>query len=143
LITIKPNEILLKGQGIISPYLNQHGFSFSLSSTGTGSGGEFAAGSFSKQNRIINLHYRYGLGLVSYQIHDHQLSHEDYLRLVGCFGKNHYPGFSTDKLKAFEDLLFDIKHFLNDFMVGSEESFIKHVTNLRANPNMFKGLKGI
>jgi hypothetical protein len=141
--TMQPKEILLNGQEILSPYLNQHGFYFSLTSTGIGSGGEFASGIFSKQNRIINLHYRYGLGLVSYQIDKDQLSHEEYLRLTGNFGKNQYPGFSAEKLKAFENLLYDLMNFCNDFIDGSENIFKEHLLRLRNNPNMFKGLKGI
>ena len=47
--------------------------------------------------------------------------------VLGANGGNHYPGFSAERLSAFEDLKFDLEHFAGDFVLGDGVRFARHV----------------
>ncbi len=114
-MNLKPEQLLIKGAEILSTYLSSLNFNFNLIETGKGSGGHFAHGQFINEDKTIDLHFRWSLGLVSYKINNLILSHEDYIDLVGQHGQNKYPNFSDNPLDAFHCLLFDLKNLLNDF----------------------------
>lgn len=135
-----PKEALLKGVAVLEPLLCPHGFTFQLTTIGKGSGGDFAVGEFSRANRILELHFRYSLGLVTYHIGNCILSHEAYLRYLGRWQQHKYPGFSHDPLEAFRDLGHDIQAFCKDFVCGPGEDFCRFAQEHARNPKKFKGL---
>jgi len=118
-----PEQTLLAGADILSTYLVPLGFRFELSGTGNGSGGSFAYGCFINDDRVIEMHFRYSLGLISYRVGGWSLSHEQYIDLLGRHGENKYPGYSEDPLEAFSDLLYDLKYLLNDFTENNATLF--------------------
>jgi hypothetical protein len=140
---MKPIDYLIEGKSILDPYLNENGFVFTLGTFGLSSGGEYASGIYKKEDRFIELHYRTGLGVIKYHLAEHELDHIDYMKLLKTRGKNHYPGFSKDRLEAFKDLLFDLRTFATDFVSGSGREFIDLSIKLEKNPKLFKGFKGI
>jgi hypothetical protein len=139
---MKPEDILIEGIKILNPFLNKNGFRFTFKEKGRSSGGKYAFGIYSKGNRVIELHYRYGLGLINYSIYNTQLFHTDYMKLLGV-KKNHYPGFSNDPFQAFRDLLYDLENYAGDFISGDGIEFQNLADKLLQNPDMFKGFKGL
>ncbi len=116
-----PEQHLLDGVKVLSPYLEPLGFKFQLVETGKGSGGHLAyghfinsGGLFSKPKRI-ELHFRWSLGLVEYFVGDLALSHQDYVDMLGKHGQNKYPNFSDNPQNAFHCLLWDLENLLNEF----------------------------
>jgi hypothetical protein len=57
------------------------------------------------------------------------------MKLLGVYGKNRYPGFSKDRMQAFEDLLFDIKEYAIDFISGTGDEFKQLEMKFANNPN--------
>jgi hypothetical protein len=112
---VAPEEHLIKGSKILSTYLEPLGFKFLLVTKGQGSGGRFAHGQFVCEDRIIDLHFRYSLGLVSYQADNLILGHEDLIDLLDKKGQNQYPNFSDDPIDAFNCMKWDLKYLLPDF----------------------------
>jgi hypothetical protein len=110
-----PKEQLLAGVDILRPLLEPHGFVFELETVGTGSGGLFASGAFKKDERRLELHFRYSLGLVRYHINQDSLDHETYMRLLGVYGRNQYPDFPQEPLDSFRHLAADIWQLLRRF----------------------------
>lgn len=54
-------ELLKKGSDLLKPVMAANGFSFSLEGQGSGSGGDFAHGSWVKADRKLLYHFRYSL----------------------------------------------------------------------------------
>lgn len=116
------------------------GFQFVLETSGKGSGGEFASGSYRRDDRRLELHFRYSLGLVTYHIGDDSLGHEEYMRFLGVFRNNRYPDFPKDPLDSFENLASDLKSYCSDFLSGAGDQFGQFTAELRRNPNKFVGV---
>lgn len=90
-----------------------------------GSGGEFGETAYTRENRRLELHFRYSLGLVVYHVGTVSLPHEDYMRAVlGRGGANQYPGFSEDPLDGFRHLRHDLARYWSEFLTGSELDFV-------------------
>jgi hypothetical protein len=140
---MNPECILNQGIQILDPFLNVNGFKFQAFESGKGSGGNFASGKYVKNNKIIELSYRYGLGKVRYCLDELNLYHDDYMKLLGVYGKNHYPGFSETPSQAFTDLLYDLENFCGDFIIGEGKDFIELAIKMENNPELFKGFKSI
>ena len=88
-----PLETLRKGTEILGPILSANGFTYCEGLAGHGSGGEYASGKYVKGNRILEIHFRQSLGLVTYYIGSESLRHEVFMRaLLGQGAGNHYPG---------------------------------------------------
>jgi hypothetical protein len=116
--------ILKAGVELLNETMLSCGFVYTPTSAGRGSGGAFAAGEFRRDDRKLELHYRYSLGLVSYHVGSLMLSHEDYMwAVIGTRRHSHYPGFSTDPLDGFRNLLADLKEYGGDFLTGSDAVF--------------------
>jgi len=125
-------DALKMGSDVISDLMLSHGFVFVLTSTGVGSGGPFATGEFRRGNRILELHFRYSLGLVTYRVGGLELSHEDYMwSVVGQRFATQYPGFSADPMDGFRRLLVDLSEHCVDFLSGSDSEFIGYVERAR------------
>jgi hypothetical protein len=116
--SLTPKESLLAGVEILKPTLAPLGFVFEFRTEGRGSGGGFAWGEFVRGDRRLELHYRGNLGLVAYHAADKTVTHEAYMRELGVWGRNHYPGFSDEYLQAFRDLAHDLG-FAQDFTSGT------------------------
>lgn len=127
------SEILQSGAGILSALMTSKSFVYLPGTTGSSSGGNFASGAYVREDRKLEIHYRHGLGLVTYHIGANSLRHETLMRaLLGPDGGNHYPGFSDDPLDAFRDLLYDLEHFAEDFLNGAGLIFEQCLLEARA-----------
>jgi hypothetical protein len=126
---------------ILDPVLNPHGFKFDPGPKGKGSGGVFASGRYVRGDRSLDLHVRQSLGLVTYHIGDGMLDHETYMRFLGSYGRNRYPGFTGTISQVFERLAEDLRDFCADFLMGSGEQFTRFAHELERDPTKFKGLK--
>ena len=129
-----------EGIKLLTPFMKTSGFSFHFDGSGSSSGGQFARGRFTRNDRTLELHFRVSLGLVTYRIGTASLGHEHYMRLLGAGGRNRYPGFSDDPLQAFRDLEHDLRNFCTDFLTGSGEEFQMLAKEFESNPKMFSGL---
>jgi hypothetical protein len=119
---VSPLDSLTKGRASLDPLLNSAGFSWVAGAVGQGSGGPFASGKYVRGDRELELHFRYGLGLVSYRIGKETVSHEDYIRFLGHARDATYPGFPADPLDAFPALASDISRWCSDFLSGEGAS---------------------
>jgi hypothetical protein len=120
-----PVEMLRAGCEILDPVMNSHGFRFAPGWSSRGSGGYFARGDYVREDRRLELHFMYSLGLVAYHIGDVSVSHDAYLRaLTKGAGGNQYPGFSNDPLDGFRHLAHDLQKFCGDFLSGGGEVLI-------------------
>ena len=112
-----PRQALEAGGEVLGRVLLQHGFDFRITRAGKSSGGNFATAEFTRGDRKLELHFRDGLGLVSYHIGPQSASHGVYMRELGVAERCHYPGFPIDPLLSFEHLAHDLK-FAEDFITG-------------------------
>jgi hypothetical protein len=135
-----PKQILLAGVEILDPVMKASGFSFAFEEEGKSSRGDFAWGRYLRGDRVLELHFRFSLGLVRYHIAEDTLDHESYMRLLGVYGRSEYPDFSSDPLNSFAGLSGDIQKYCGDFLNGAGNQFREFVATLKTNPNMFRGL---
>jgi hypothetical protein len=127
-VVSEPQQLLKAGVEILDDVMRSHGFDYTPTAAGVGSGGSYATGEFRRGNRSLELHYRYSLGLVSYHVGDLVLSHEDYMwSILGGRWKSAYPGFSKEPLDAFRHLRADLEHHCIDFLAGSDGDFASRV----------------
>ena len=137
---MNPKEELLNGVKVLEPILQPYGFRFVLETEGLSSGGYSAGGAFVAGDKRLELHFRYSLGLVSYQIGAHQVNHTDYITAQG--GKGRYPGFSKKPIDAFRNLADDLKKYGALFLNKETARFEELAKELRANPPI-KGFKAL
>ena len=130
----RPAEDLREGMEVLQPLMQGHGFEYRAGSEGKGSGGPFASGSFVRGDRRLELHVRYSLGLVSYHVGFASLDHESYMRLLGVYGSNRYPGFDGSNREVFERLRDDLREFGGDFLSGSGSALSTLPTNFSVIP---------
>lgn len=135
-----PKQALLAGVQILDRVLRPHGYEFRLEKEDKESGGYFASGAYVRDNRKLELHFRYSLGLVRYHVGQESLDHETYMRLMGVYGRNQYPDFPQDPIESFKHLGQDLQNFCSDFLSGECEQFKRLAAHLQKNPQMFKGL---
>jgi len=127
-----PEEAIEQGRKILEPVLAVNGWRFVPGSTGTGSGGHFAQAEFVRDDRRLELHFRWSLGLVTYHVGELALSHEAYMEaLLGRHGASRYPGFSADPIDGFRDLAADLQEHCMDFVVGPGDEFRRCVERAR------------
>jgi hypothetical protein len=127
-VVSEPQELLKAGVEILDDLMRSHGFDYTSTAAGVGSGGSFATGEFRRGNRGLELHYRHFLGLVTYHVGDLVLSHEDYMwSILGGRWRSEYPGFSKEPLDDFWHLRADLEHHCIDFLEGSDADFASHV----------------
>ena len=135
-----PEATLRAGIEMLDPVLNPHGFKFVFEQAGKGSGGQFAFGKYVRGDRILELHFRYRLGLVTYHIGESSLDHESYMRSLGVYGKNSYPDFPTDPLRIRPVLAQDLVRTSQNFLIGDGAQFHQHAAQLKNKPKVFSGL---
>ena len=138
--TDKPKQTLVAGADILGAVLRPHGYKFRLENEGKGSGGYFASGSFRKDDRRLELHFRYSLGLVTYHIGNCSLDHEKYMRCLGVYGHNQYPDFPAEPMESFHHLTEDLQNYCSDFVAGDGRQFQALAASFREDPERFKGI---
>ena len=132
---MRPAEALERGRQILEDVLLPCGFLYVEGVSGVSSGGEFASGQYVRDDRALELHFRFSLGLVTYRIADASLLHEEYMQaLLGRHGPNQYPGFSDDPLEGFRHLKNDLERYCSDFLTGSGDEFRACVKRLVEAP---------
>lgn len=135
---MNPVDVLRDGAGELAAILDQHGFQFVETDSGRGSGGPFAAGEFRRDDRRLELHFRYSLGLVAYHVGTDSLDHADLIRSVSASEaiqeSPRYPGFSEDPLDGFRHLRADLVRFGAVFTHGSSSDFAVLAAWVRQNP---------
>jgi hypothetical protein len=134
------SKVLTEGVRILEPVFKPYGFKFKKGPSGRGSGGSFVSGAFVMRDRKFEFHVRYSVGLVSYQLGDAILSHEDYMRQLNA--KNRYPSFNEEFSGQFQALAYDVATFALDFLSGDGKDFKALASDMQAHPNKFKGLPG-
>jgi hypothetical protein len=135
--------LLLEGVAVLEPVLAPHGFAFRQGPSGRGSGGQFSSCRFERGDRVLELHFRHGLGLVAYRIGAAELDHEHYLRRTGNWANRRYPDFSASPIDSFRALAHDLGAFCTDFLGGTGEQFKTAAAAHAANPNEFKGFAAL
>lgn len=137
------HETFRAGCGILDEVMKPQGFTFVEGASGPSSGGNFASGEYVKDDRRLEIHFRFSLGLVTYHMGSLSLAHESYMRaLLGKNGGNQYPGFSDDPLDGFRHLSYDLSHFCGDFLGGSGEEFARCAVKA-AEQEKIKGFKAL
>lgn len=143
-MTFDPKTQLVEGAKILNPRMLASGFTFAPKEAGAASGGPFARGSYTKGDRRLELHYRWGLGIVRYHIGEHALDHDVYMRLLGVYPQSQWVRVKMDKtLDGFHRLLFDLEHFCHDFLQGSGEGFVALAEKFAEDPGMFSGFDAL
>src|SRR5690349_10506424 len=116
---MNPRTILEDGAAVLHNVLAPHGFHFEFREEALGSGGHFAWGEFVRDDRRLELHFRFSLGLVSYHIGELALEHTSYMAALGVKGRARYPRVANDPLGAFHDLAHDLGELAaSDFLAG-------------------------
>jgi hypothetical protein len=116
-----PASVMAEGAAVLARELSPAGFTFQLTGCGSSSGGNFAAGRFTRGDQYLEIHFRYSLGLVTYGWGDSQLSHADYLAGLGQAGA--YPGYGTGPLDGFRHLAQDLAGPLSGFRDGDRGGY--------------------
>jgi hypothetical protein len=138
-----PQDQLIQGVECLRPLMEENGFQFSLGEAGKGSGGGFATGQFTSGDRALSFSVRYGLGLVEYRVGRSCISHEEYLRYSGVWGRHAYPNFGGSVQDGFAALQRDLVNHFHAFLSGADTEFLGVVQARDAEPNKFKGLAGL
>ncbi|MCZ8064038.1 hypothetical protein [Silanimonas sp.] len=127
-------QILRAGRELIDPILLPCGFSWGYGASGASSGGNFASGCYSRDDRALELHYRFSLGLVSYRMGELCIDHAEYMSVVAQRGQSQYPGFSDDPLDGFRHLAHDLVAYCAAFLRGPDAEFARVVELVAAKP---------
>jgi hypothetical protein len=137
----KAKEWLERGAELLKPLFLRYGFAYRTLNDGDSSGGQFAYGEFRKGARRMEFHFRYSLGLVTYKLNSHSMSHQEYMRsMLGKPNASQYPGFSTDPMDAFRHLRFDLEEHCADFFEGTDECLLRRIEDALAEPIQKSGL---
>lgn len=143
---MNPVEVLREGAAELASILGPDGFTFVETDSGLSSGGHYASGEFRRENRRLELHVRWSLGLVTYHVGDANLRHEDLTRAVAATQhvqeSPQYPGFSDQPLDGFRHLAADLVRFGRVFTKGTAEEFSVLLAWVRRNPSP-KGLAAL
>ena len=125
---------LVRRVAILDDVLVPHGFRFHFRDEGTGSGGPFAWGEYVRGERRLEIHFRYSLGLVTYQLGARSLAHAAYITALGAAERARYPAASEDPLDAFRDLAHDLSDVIApDFLEGSGDILRREAARLAAD----------
>lgn len=134
-----PAEILEQGCIILDEVLQPRGFRREKISSGKASGGHFATTAYANGDRRLEIHFRFSLGLVTYQFGLATVSHDAFMRgVLGPKGGNKYAGFSGEPLDAFRGLAHDLDTYCSPFLTGNKSEFTRYVGMARKD----EALKG-
>jgi|694.fasta_scaffold00672_1 hypothetical protein len=118
-----PEEQLRAGAAILGELFEPAGFTFALSTVGNSSGGRFAIGEFIRGNHRLELHYRFGLGIVIYHVGDCSLSHAELMRSQGFSKHAEFPTILDKSLRGFHAILSDLRKFGGPFLDADASQF--------------------
>ncbi len=114
-----PRSQLESGVAILDPALLPHGFVFHFQDAGRGSGGNFAWGKYVRGDRSLDLHHRWGLGIIQYNIADLSMDHAAYLKSLGVDDQSDLPSIPLESgLDRYHALRSDLDNFCSDFVTG-------------------------
>jgi hypothetical protein len=114
-----PKSELEAGIAILDPALSPHGFTFHFQNAGRGSGGNFAWGKFVRGDRSLDLHHRWGLGIIQYNIADLSIDHSAYLKALGVDNQSDLLSTPLEsELDRYRSLRSDLENFCSDFLAG-------------------------
>ncbi len=133
---LDPEKALAEGREILDLILLENGFKFVAGLAAKGSGGHFARGSYVRDNRRLDLSFRFSLGMVTYHVDELSVGHTDYVRAVSG-ERGSYPGYSEDPLDAFRHLRDDLALYGGPFLKGSDEEFRAVVERAQDRPKGF------
>ena len=137
-----PSQNLASGAALLGAVLGSH-FVFKPGNAGRGSGGVFAAGSFSAEDRSLSFSVRYGLGLVTYSVGAAVIEHADLLRYAGLWGSHRYPNFGGSIEDSFRALADDLANLLPNFVSGDGSIVQKAADEKARNPRKFTGFSAL
>jgi hypothetical protein len=120
----RSKSLLLEGSQKLEPYLVPIGFQFRFGSEGRSCGGDFAWAEFVRDDRKLEIHFRWSLGLVRFHVGARSAFHETYMRELGVWHRCLYPGFADDPLKAFDELAHDL-NLADDLLSGTAEVLLR------------------
>lgn len=137
----KAEEWLERGAELLKPLFLRYGFAYRTLDEGSSSGGQFACGEFRKGTRRMEFHFRDSLGLVTYKLNSHSMSHQEYMRsMLGKPNASQYPGFSSGPMDAFRHLLFDLEKYCADFLEGTDACLVRRIEDALSEPLQKPGL---
>ena len=87
------------GLAMLTDLMASHRLELVQTGSGNSSGGRYASAEFRRGDRILEVHFRGTLGLVTYHLGTAYVSHVDFM--LSVFGRewaSNYPGFSNDPL---------------------------------------------
>ena len=121
-----------RGLDLLLPIVSLHGFQVVEKEGGKGSGGFLARAVLARSEDRIEVSVRRHSVQVRYSMGARgTLSHVDFIRAVaGPAGGNRFPSYSGDTDRAFEALVYDIEHFLGDFLSGDLAVFERCVAQV-------------
>jgi hypothetical protein len=134
---------LAKGAELLGPLLESHGFAFTAGEAGRGSGGDFSTGHFARGDHTVSFSVRHGLGLVEYSVAGQRITHEEFLRYSGAWGRRSYPGFGGSVEDDFRALLNDLCTHFDAFFSPDPAQFLAVIAARNVEPNKFKGLAAL
>ncbi len=129
-----PEEQLLDGAAILGELLEPAGFAFALLTIGNSSGGRFAIGEFTRGNHRLELHYRFGLGIVIYHVGDCSLPHAELMRSQGFSKQAEFPTVLDKSLLGFHAVLSDLRNYGGPFLNADASQFAILVEWCAKNP---------
>ena len=114
-----PKSELEAGIVILDPALLPHGFIFHFQNSGRGSGGNFAWGKYVRGDRSLDLHHRWGLGIIQYNIADLSIDHSAYLKSLGVDNESDLLSTPLESgLDRYHALRSNLENFCSDFVTG-------------------------
>jgi len=117
--------MLERGATIVAPALEPHGFVYAKSCAGMSSGGKFASGIFTRDERHLSLHHRWGLGIVTFGVDQQIVPHEDYISFLGVADRSKLLWTPlTSGLDRYQALRSDIETLCADFTIGDASMLI-------------------
>jgi hypothetical protein len=116
--------ILDAGAKILGVVIEPYGFVWALGRAHAGHPGNATRGAFVKDDRQLELGFRWSLGPVTYRVGNASVSHEVLMRFAGHYADAQYPGYSKDPLDAFRHLAVDLEKYGGDFMFGDGATII-------------------
>ena len=129
-----PEEQLRAGAAILCELLEPAGFTFALLTVGNSSGGRFAIGEFIRGDHRLELHYRFGLGIVIYHVGDCSLSHTEMMRSQGFSKQAEFPTVLDKSLRGFDAVLSDLRNYGGPFLDADATQFAILVAWCAKNP---------
>ncbi|MBX3421877.1 MAG: hypothetical protein KF752_10025 [Pirellulaceae bacterium] len=111
------------GAAILGELLEPAGFRFVMLTVGNSSGGQYSIGEFVRGNHRLELHYRFGLGIVIYHIGDRSLSHTELMRSQGFSKQAAFPTILDKSLLGFHAVLSDLRNCGGPFLDAESLQF--------------------